>query len=212
MRYDTVQDARAKLQGTLAYYGDTSVYIHEITEYLPDPNANVLGMRCRLNWLTDMTAKRQTVDITDLKFRYMEFNIGYINAYQYATWFFRMPFRQYRQGLRNDQCQFRDESGLWRNINVNQAHILGATAETGFMMEDKYPSFEEALKGVRDKTAIKIAFHRDFAISQDGLRGEIVLEHKGIPTAYADTGMIFKCNSELNFLRETISELKLKVA
>jgi hypothetical protein len=213
MRYETLADARGKLQGTLAYHNGHAIYINEIRPRDVEKDGQLITeFVCRIQYLTTPDRRNANIVITDPKLSYMEINMGYINAHGYSTWFCRTPLKQYRQGLRNDQTTVRDESGQWRILDFVQLHILGANKETGLMMENKYPSIEEVLENLKNKTMLKCAFHKDFAVYRDSLRGDYVLEHKGIPIAFSDLSMLFVCNPQYGFLREAMTDLKIKVA
>jgi hypothetical protein len=210
MKYDNIVDARTKLQGTMVYYHGKAALCRAVDIKVDPNNSDNLVMSCRLQMLEN--GQSRTCLITDPGLKYMEFNIGYINSYQYATWFCRMPYKQYRQGLRNDQVEFRDESGQFRRQDIVQQHILSTNRDTAMMLENNYPTLEEAQEMLKSGEFIKVAFHRDFALFRDKLRGDYVLEHKGIPIAFADLNNIFKCSPEYKYLRESMQEIKLKVA
>lgn len=214
MKYDNLADARAKLQGTLGYCDGRGAFFREIGVRLSKSEPIVEEYYVRVEFLTydENNPKSCTKNILDPAIGYMKFSIGYINSQAYATWFYRNPVRQYRQGLRHDQMSFQDESAGWRNPHINQFHIFGANSDTGLMLENKYPTFDEALNQLKSKVSSKVAFHKDFAVFTDGLRGDLVLEHKGIPAAFGKNNNQFMCSEEFKFLREAMSELNIKVA
>lgn len=204
MRYDNINDAKNKLGGTMVYFDGSAVGCRQVEEL-------ETGMRILLCPFNNPNGRGKWEDILDKRLAYMEYNIGYVNDYEYATWFMRMPYKQYRQGLRVDQCEYRDESGQFRVPGLAQQQILNYNDATAKMLENKYPSFEEAHELVKSGKAQKMAFHVDFAIYKDRLHGRIVLEHKGIPTAFEDLNKTFKCMPELAWLRESIREQRIQV-
>lgn len=210
MLYDNLVDARAKLQGTYFYYQGRAVYCREINDRSDDPAAPELY--CMVGWLSNPGGKRFSISLTDPEISYMQHNLGYINSSGYALWFYRIPMRQYRQGLREDQCRTRDESGVINPDNL--PHFMGHNPETGLMMENTYPSFDEAVALIKTKAATKVAFHRNFATYIDPFRKDVIIEHKGRPTAYAtlNDNLEFKCTEDMVFLRESILETGIKVA
>lgn len=209
MLYDNVQDARAKLQGTFCYYKGRAVNVREVDER--DLNGST-QISCLMSFMDDPGSRGFRIPMTDPEFAYMQFNLGYMNVGPYAVWYYRIPLRQYRQGLRRDQCSVRDESGLQPNGGHHGYDLLGNNAHTADMMMNKYPTFEEAIKKLSDGQTIKIAFHRNFALFRDKLRRDYVLEYKGVPTAFGSTDAMFKCADNMGYLRETLQELNIKVA
>lgn len=207
--YENLTDARAKLQSSLIYYKGRSVQCRELNERpvenSPDGKVEIY---LRLNWLRDPNARNFNVPLSDPELGYMQFKLGYLNYAQYAVWCYRIPLRQYRQGLRHDQCAIRDESNLqpravdWFNF--------GANVHTGEMMEGSYPTFEEAVAKL-DGGATKVAFHQNFAVYRDRMRKDYVLEYKGVPTAFGDMSSEFKCTDTMKHIRESIADLKIKV-
>lgn len=207
--YDNLDSAKQKLQGTFCYYEGRAVYVKDIKPKSSDPdvlmNKKFIVYICYLEGL----AKFFWRDLDDPKFQYMEFNMGYMNSMGYALWYYRIPHKQWKQGLHSNQVSVRDKSGL---TDWHQFHNWGANDTTAAMMENRYPSFEVATEMLNSPGILKVAFSQNFAVYRDGFRKDLVLEHKGYPVAFETVSKTFKCNNELTYLRESIAEMNIKVA
>lgn len=164
--YDNLEDVRSKLLGTYVYYEGKAVLVKDIGEVTPGTYMLTIvppNGRSRKNCLLD-----------DPNLNYMRYNLGYSNHGHSAAWWYRMPLKQYRQGLKNEQMR------LYASKDEYLHRVeFGFNKPITDMLEGVYPKFEEIEKPLKDKNAEVIAFHKDFAASWDAIHRDMVLEYKG---------------------------------
>lgn len=165
-KFDNLDDARGKLMGTYCYLDKKAVLVKDVQHH--DDNGFVAVV-------TTINGGRKTVvKTTDPLFRATDYNIGYVNFGNAAAWYYRVPLRQYRQGLRNDQVKMRASKAEYMHaVNFN------ANKSVGDMLENTYPKPGEAINLIKEGNAFIVAFHRDFAISRNKVHDDYFLEHKG---------------------------------
>lgn len=207
MLYDNLNDAQSKLLDTLIMYDGYGVYVQEVRSNEED--VTVIELKVQR---PGRGAKGEWVKLTDPKLRYMQLTVGYVNYNGESKWFYRHPVRQYRQGLRGEQLGGRDESGLRVEYNIRFNDLYNKHSCWAEMLENKYPTIEEATKKVSDGTATKVGFHKNFALYRDKFRKDFVVEYKGRPIAVTQdvTG---HCEpvEEFRFLREELQRAGIKV-
>lgn len=196
-KFDNYEDVNGKFAGTICYYDGKPVLIKGA---IPDPEG---GKEFYLS-IINMAGKGTTIKVEDPKFNYKDFNIGYANCGTFASWWFRKPHKQFRQGLKKDQM-------AWRTS------IPGAQPDDYFnlskpfnqMLENKYPSLEECQLALKGKMAAVIAFHKDFALSWDDIHNSYILEYraKRIGATTGDNLKNFKIVPEYDHLKETLKEV-----
>lgn len=194
--YDNFEDVRAKLLNTMCYYKGKAIFIKDIQHDAEDPNDFILV------YVTVDNRNRKHVKLSDPGLNYLNFNLGYVTYNGVgAVWWYRIPQRQYRQGLKRDQLGIvspnaRGLQGLEFNFDRNVVNML----------ENKYPKFGEVAEQVRDFNDRSVAFHRDFATSWDRIHRDYIIEYKGRPIGSATDTQNFKLIDEYQHLTEAFKE------
>lgn len=216
--YDNTDLAKQKLHGTICYYDGRAVMVKEITYNYgkDDPNhEKPPAIGARIFHIDGSKPGAFVVSLDDPKFQFMEYNTGYINFSGYALWYYRVPHRQWKQGLHRSQFQMRDYSKL---MDYHDFDNFGSNEFTAAMLENRYPSFKEALATLENPNYLKMAFHKDFALYRDKMRKDFMIEWKGFPAAFQykdfdDPNVIkFRCAPEMGYLKESIQEMGIKVS
>ncbi len=168
-KFDNINDVNGKFVGTICYYDKKAVFIKE---------AGKDGDGDFVVWIQFANGTRgRFVKLTDPAFSYRDFNIGYSNNNQYAVWWYRIPHKQYRQGLKKDQmscfCPEIPHAGMEYPFQFNKPFAL--------MLQNEYPNIQEASKLLRDAEEGRsiVAFHRDFALKWDRMHQDHILEYRG---------------------------------
>lgn len=144
--YDTVGYARSRLEGTIIRYGDEPIMVQ-----------GVRGVGRTIYVIGTILSNNQTIDIPLKDCNLTPVPLGYINMGERAFYTMRMPMRRdWRQGLR-----------FLNLIDVEGRQFNGAGYESLVnTIKGVYPSFTEAVEDTVDN--ISRAFHRDFAIKNNG--------------------------------------------
>ena len=196
--YDNLEDVKSKLVGTIVYYDDVPVVVKAADLYPEDGSLAVV--------ITNHLAARGTSirKIDDPLLNYMKFNLGYANYAHGAVWWYRMPHRQYRQGLKNEQMRYSiSERGM------NPGHSFQAGNSVNEMLLNKYPSIEtieEKLKDADRDHSIVMAFHKNFAMSYDKIHKDMIVEYKGSVIGCMSDKREIKLLDEYNHLNESLRE------
>jgi hypothetical protein len=190
--YDNLEDAKVKLFQTYCLYKGRAFIVKDVA-LVADKKFMVMG--------TSLASGR-TVEcmIDDPEFNCSNYNIGYVNQYHAAAWFYRIPLKQYRQGLRHCQVRLKASKSAYRDMS------LGANKAVGRMLENDYPAFDEACGLIKEGTAEIIAFHKDFAMTYDGIHRDFLIEYKGENIGYTHDGKDFKLMDERSHLIEALKE------
>lgn len=196
LTYDNLEDARAKLTDTMAYYEGKAVYVRSVNT---DPE-DASKFRVQLIYYA---GGKQTkwIKLDDPKFNYIHFNLGYANITGSSVWWARKPVRQYRQGLRSDQMRPVASSPYYLHTMdfCYESYIID-------MLENKYPHFEECEQVLKDQVTPIVAFHKDFAVSWDKLHSDMILEYRGIHIGSGHKIGQFKLADDAKFLTEYLQE------
>lgn len=208
--YDNHEMAKQKLLGTLCYYDGRAVLVKEVKVKYEGEEDKPVQKFCAFIVGIEIPAKTNMVYLDDPKFQFMEFNTGYINYAGYALWYYRIPSRQWKQGIHKTQFALRDASKLTNEYH--QYDNFGNNECTAKMLENRYPGFDESVEQLKDPAFTKVAFHKDFAVYKDKFRKDCIIEYKGIPAAFWDKEGMFVCTDHMKYLRESIQEMNIKVA
>lgn len=194
LTYDNLEDARSKLLGTIVYYDGAPVSVKDVQ--MDKPNEFVLFV----NSLTGrgITAKK----LVDPAFNFTRFNLGYANYNDGGCyWWYRVPKKQYQQGLRAEQLKFKSSSHLGNPIFRPSKPVQD-------MLTDSYPEFEECVKTIRDTPfPIVRAFNKDFAMSYDKIHDDLVIEYKGQQVGAMPSRYEIKLIEEFKHLYEPCKEI-----
>lgn len=197
--YDTVEDAKAKLASTLCYYDKDAVQVRDVL-LSEDGEKKILVCLQSRKWKS-----YKYVPISDPKFRFNRYNLGYAQHKVVAIWWVRLPHKQWKQGLRPDQMQ-----SFCAQTSLREYARFGFDNPVIDMMENIYPSAEECLKVVKDERANSATFHKDFAVSWDRLHGDAIIEYRGKNVGTSHDMKKFTLMPEYKYVNEAMLEaLKL---
>jgi hypothetical protein len=202
--YDNLEDAKSKLYGTIVYYEDTPVYVKGVfngVDAVPGGKENDFYLQVTDN----LVGKKHSIKpVVDPKFNFTKFNLGYANHKTSAAWWYRMPLKQYRQGLKSDQLRFHASEkamGMGGQFSFNGAMCIND------MLMNVYPNIEVAEKEARDADYTRVvAFHKNFAMSYDHIHKDMILEYKGQVIGYIAGGN-FHLIDECEHLHESLKEV-----
>lgn len=195
LNYDNLEDAKVKLTSTYCYHKDKAIVVKVISQ--PDPS----NMKFMAHCTYMSTGRPLEFYIDDKDFNCSVYNIGYINLNHAAAWFYRIPFKQWRQGLKHDQVRMRASRRLYADISFQSGK---AVAE---MMENIYPNFKTASNRLKDGDANIVAFHRDFAVTLDRIHNDFILEYKGVNIGFSKNLKDFELMQEFTQLTEALKEV-----
>lgn len=194
--FDNLDDVCSKFVGTVVYYNGKPVNVKS-ANVSPDKKGEFQLL------ITSTGAKAMFINLTDPALNYRDYNIGYANVGTNAPWWYRLPQKQYAQGLKRQQlgCKFSNEmAGLDENFNFSGPYIK--------MLENVYPSIGDCAARLHSGNIIVSAFHRDFAMSWDKIHEDHILEYRGtrIGTLTGPKLTNGKLIPEFAHLKETIQE------
>lgn len=197
--YDNLQDASSKLVGTFCMYKGKAIVVKDVQT--TDPDGYDKG-EYRVYW-NDMEHGRTGTPflMEDPEFNCSHYNLGYVNRMQAASWFYRLPQKQWKQGLRHDQ--------LGQKVSARQyygAVEFRASPWVGQMLEDLYPSFKEAIELLKRDKAEIVAFHRNFAAKYNRMHQDFVVEYKGDEIGVTHDAHTFKLTDRYQHLNESLQE------
>ena len=192
--YDNIDDVKSKLVGTIVYYDGVPVIVKSADIY----QDGELAVHITNSLSARTTSMRK---ITDPLLNYMKFNLGYDNYNHGAAWWYRIPHRQYRQGLKNEQLRYSISDRA-----MNPGYQFNASKVIDDMLLNKYPHIEEIEKHLRDQERLCMAFHKNFAISYDRVHDDMILEYKGQVIGCMSKMDEFKLMDEFTHLNESLKE------
>lgn len=196
--YDNADDVKAKLAGTLCYHGGKACLVREAMPDFDHEQQKEIYL-LRLQFLNSRHYK--TVKLDDPDFNYMRFNLGYSNHGHSAVWWYRIPIKQYHQGLRHNQLKKRLTNPAYAG------HVeFGLNLPICNMMEAVYPDFEQCVKDLKDGDANVSAFHQDFAASWDKVHKDLIIEYKGVQVGSLISRDNFNLMDEYKHLTEALKE------
>lgn len=193
VKYDNLEDAKSKLLGTYCYYKRQAVLVKTI-----EIGADGIYYA---SVYTLSGNHRKTITLDDPDFNCSDFNIGYVNYEGAAIYFYRVPGRQYRQGIRGDQL----------GAKASQRHYLdhkdfNMGRHVSDMMENIYPRPEECERKLKEEGKPIVAFHKNFAATWDRLHSDYILEYKGQLIGHTKDWKRFELMEEHLHLTEALKE------
>jgi len=196
--YDNLEDTKTKLLGTYCYYADKAFTVKTVNTAVPnaDNGDYVISGQLMFN------GRGVEFKIDDPKFNCTHYNLGYVNFSPSSHWYYRIPAKQYKQGLRYDQvgCKV-TKSEYYGGPNFKPSKPLA------LMLENNYPTLPEALKSVKDKERVVTAFHKNFAVSYDEVHNDFVIEYKGNYIGHTHDFREIKLMREYDHLIESLREV-----
>jgi hypothetical protein len=192
--YDNLDDARSKLLTTYCYYNGRAVYVKYVNPVDPiiDNGKYTVGG----HHMTDNTPF--DCNLEDPLFNCADYNIGYVNNRLQALWFYRLPLKQYKQGLRWDQIQSKG------TLSAMKVADFKALKPVGLMLENKYPTFQQAVSNA--KAGVHVAFHKNFAMSYDSVHEDFIVAYKGVDIGHTKNCEDFKILKQFGHLYESLKE------
>ena len=170
--YDNIEDVKTKLLGTFVYYDGVPVLIKDIQHGVVPGTFELMFAKSILGG-----RGHDTKLLTDPGFNFTRFNLGYANHNSGAYWWYRVPGKQYQQGLKANQM----------NYKCTMSHagggmiIFKSGSPVDSMLRNDYPDFDLAHKSAVNGAdeGLTVAFHKDFAVSWDKIHKDLILEYKG---------------------------------
>lgn len=217
--YDSVEEVRQKLEGSVVLYDNHPIKIMGAGGRKGSFNLNVL-------FLPDYqgTAK-EVISLDDPKFDCWSIGgrLGYVNytqdLYKQATYVKRIAVRNTHgtQGL-TDRNVIIDRLKPYRRKRLGGLEIPfwdRMAACPGFVktMKRVYPSFNRAVKALEDDDDIfSIAFNPHFAVRRTQYQDMFLLDYKGTEIGISNDLEKFRIQPEFKYLKDSLVELNLKVA
>lgn len=194
LKYDNLDDAKTKLFGTYCMFKDKA-FVVKLVELEPGTVNKYVVQGSYMG-----SGRGITCSIDDADFNCSNYNIGYVNVMRAAAWFYRIPFKQYRQGLRHDQVGVKYSQRAFSDITFQPGKPLCA------MLENSYPDFETSSGLLRAQEANIVAFHKDFAMTLDHIHKDFILEYKGANIGFTNNLKDMNLTEEYKHLTESLKE------
>lgn len=193
--YDNFDDAKVKLSNTYCMYKGKAIHIKGV--YPVDNELTKFQVEA-----TYLQTGRATgmISIDDPDFDCAHYNIGYINRTTAAAWWYRIPHKQWQQGLKPQQCKYEVSRREFSDPGMFNGKPLAA------MLENSYPAFQSAVLLIKNQEAHIVAFHRNFAVTRDTVHADFLIEYKGDTIGYTHNGEDFKLMPEHQHLNEALKE------
>lgn len=193
IKYESAEDARLRLKGTIVKYDGAPHYITDVRSELDGP----FRIHCSpLPYKGDAGVRKY---ISSKKFDIEPFALGYMNnSERDASYLSRAPARQQRQGLSSENLK-----GCPLPLTVAMQHDCFVD-----MINGKYPAFAEAVVYSKKQGGIIVAFHREIAVKVDTILDKIVwVYYKGATQpcgAFLDNKFIL--GDKYKYLAEVLAE------
>lgn len=180
------EDFSNRFKDTFIYYKGVPKYVQACS--MPKPgdleslSFNIVDFKKGY----DPDSESEIVLLNDEGINFRQYNLGYCNYDNYgAVWVARTPARQWKQGLRKDQCQFAGATG------DDTYMVLAPTPHTFNTLMNIYSTYEEAIDFLRINSRvrklIKVPIHKNFAVYTKYGSTNIVLEYKGLTASTNDS-------------------------
>lgn len=192
--YDNLEDAKVKLGNTYCLYKNKAFIVKAIGQN----DALVNKYDAHGSFLYN--GRGVVCDINDPDFNCSEYNIGYLNMMYAAAWYYRIPMKQWRQGLRGDQLKKRASSRAFSDVNFDGSKSVCQ------MLENTYPQFPDSVELLKEGKAEIVAFHKNFAMSYDRIHKDFILEYKGEKIGFTNNLKDMQLMDENQHLMEALKE------
>lgn len=192
LKYDNLEDVKTKLQSTYCMYKDKAVVIKAVNQ-LDGDKYGVMGSYM-------FNGRSMECMIDDPLFNCSDYNIGYVNLMRVGAWYYRVPMKQWRQGLRYDQLRLKYSKRDFCDITFSPGKPVCS------MLENSYPDFDDSVKMLEGVDANIVAFHKNFAMTYDRIHKDFLVEYKGAVIGCIDKKRDFVLMEEHNHLVETLKE------
>jgi hypothetical protein len=210
--YETAEEVKFRLEGTVVLYDNSPVLISRV-------NVPGGGDKKEIAWVFfyDLPyggrggGKETWKYLSSKKFDLAPFKMGYFNHGGEATFASRAPVRQNRQGLTSGTCQLTNIRGKsYETVNWDTM-----CASQGFvdMVAGKFPTFAEAGEMLGNKDSSSVAVGRSFAFLINHDLEALVLVHRGIKCGISVRGQkALSLPPKFHFLREEAEECRIPLA
>lgn len=178
--YLNLDDFSNRFKDTFIYYQGVAKYVFNCSMLDHDDREtysfNVLPFKEGL----DVGQRTNSILLNDEEVNFRDYNIGYVHTNDYySLWSARAPSRQWKQGLRRDQCQF---TGNYSEDDEN-SDALGPNRYTYNMLMNSYPTVEMAIDKMRTTFVsrnCKLAINKNFALLNTRNSKDLAIEYKGL--------------------------------
>lgn len=216
-KYETVDEIKARLEGTVVMYDNQPVYIQKVS--LPDREdadekkeiARVYFHELPLNVREDAPAGGKAIRkfLSSKKFDLTPFKMGYMNYKGNAVYVDRTPVRQYKQGLSAGTANMSDVTGMPAQ-GISFSHLIASPSFVD-MVHNKYPRFQDVGDMIDNKTK-SVAISRNFAFMIDNDLEALFLYHKSIKCGFSLRGdKALRIPPKFHFLREEMEENRIPI-
>lgn len=194
--FDNLADVDSKFSGTVCYYEKKPIIVKGAAKHPEKENEFTL-------LISSQYSKPKYVNLNDPNLNWRDYNIGYANIGPCASWWYRRPAKQYRQGLKKDQLSYKTS-----NVNLPPDEGFNYSKPFILMLEDSYPDIK-LCKHILEEGNIKvISFNRDFALSYNKLHEAHVLEYHGKYVGVSTNQKLteYRLMPEFQHLQEALQE------
>lgn len=199
--FDNLEDVKGKFVNTICYHDGKAFHIKDARHSVNHMGNYINGKFAVVG--NHYKLANKLIELDDPLLNYKDYNIGYANCPAYAMWWYRVPFKQYQQGLKKDQMHY----------VASDPYIVGDegfhfNAPVIFMLENKYPTMEDCASTLKQGKTQMMAFHKDFALSWDKAHEDLVLEYRGKKVGASIGGSLkeFKLAADYKHLAEALME------
>lgn len=191
-------DFSNRFKDTFIYYNGIPKYVHSCTQTkASDPGT--YAFNCfDFNDELDFSKKVQLVYLDDEGVNFRHYNLGYSQYNEFGCmWVARMPARQWKQGLRKDQCQF-----VGYQHDDEAVHLLTPTKYTYRMMMNEYIDPKNAIEFMKAhvRRGVKLPIHKNFALYAERNSTDLAPEYKGIMITQLSEGGGLQVKPEFRYL------------
>ena len=207
--YETVEEAKMRLVGTIVRYDGQPVYItavSSVNDTAEGGGKDIFRVYANPLPLTRDAARGQEQFrkyISSKKFDLSPVKLGFINQGGRAIFVTRSTARQNQQGLNEANCLLTSLDGLpsmsWSKLIYDVSFLDG--------INGKYPSIQEALRRLRglDKS---VAVSRDVALSMDEEIDLITVHYRDKRVGFCADDEV-KISRKFKYLKEAFQEINL---
>lgn len=228
MKYESLEEVKHRLAGTVVLYNKEPVYLRDVCSENEDGKYGEFVVLFKLPGMKE----HFFVDKDDARLEYKRIRLGYVNGRYTALYIVRTPARRFKQGLTKDNIfiftpkdslkngdedlgalDYSDISHL--TITPPQSSVswdkLYRTKAFYNMIMGEYPSVAECLEKLKEnKKVLSQAFTKCFAISKNSLELTTLL-YKGDVVGYSEYKDRFKIPKDKFWLREVLEENHVKL-
>lgn len=186
--WDNPDDANMRLAGCVVRHAGRVVYVERI-----DGDMDVL-----YTVVGDQNEQTKMAPLDDPDWDFSPMPTGYMNIGDVAYYVERVPCRRWKHGLHPDNVMVSPPRLPVRNFMKRP--------EFRASIENKYPSFDEVLKAVRQRAERSRAFCKHYALRRDEV-GLVWLLYRDIKVGWLEDDSSIHLGPEFEFLKEDIAEV-----